>query len=88
MPTPKQPGRKRLEIVAEPEWIDLVAAAAQAADRSVSSYVRQALNAQMERDGFRPPDVVVKPRGRPAQDAGSSGHEAKPAPKRNRKEQT
>lgn len=66
MPTPKQPGRKRLEIVAEPEWIDMVAAAAEAADRSVSSYVRQAVNAQIARDGFRPPDVMARPRGRPA----------------------
>jgi hypothetical protein len=79
MPTPKQPGRKRLEIVAEPGWIDLVAAAAEAADRSLSSYVRQALKAQMERDGLRPPGVAVKPRGRPAQDPDSARREAKAA---------
>ena len=43
MPTPKKPGRKRLEIVAEAEWIDRVSEAALASDRTLSSYIRQAV---------------------------------------------
>jgi hypothetical protein len=67
MPAPKKTGRKRLEIVAEPEWIDLVTEAAKKADRSLSSYIRVAVNARLAEDGFasiqnREP---VKPRGRP-----------------------
>lgn len=65
MPTPKKPGRDRLELVAEPEWIDLVAQAAAASERSVSGYVRAAVNAQMKKDGFEPGAAPAKPRGRP-----------------------
>lgn len=78
MPPEKKPGRRRLEIVAEPEWIDLVSEAATAADRSVSSYIRTAVNAQMTKDGFSPNAGSVKSRGRPSMDPAAE------APKRHR----
>jgi hypothetical protein len=67
MPAPKKSGRKRLEIVAEPEWIDLVTEAAKKADRSLSSYIRVAVNAKLAEDGFTSihNGEAVKPRGRP-----------------------
>lgn len=50
MPTPRVPGRRRFEIVADAAWIDQLAQAARAADRSLSSYSRQAISEQMRRD--------------------------------------
>ena len=61
----KKPGRRRLEIVAEPEWLDLVAQAAEAADRTISSYIRAAVNVQMRKDGYSYDGTVVKPAQRP-----------------------
>ena len=82
MPTPKKPGRTRFEIVAEPEWIDLVARAAQAADRTMSSYARVAITAQMERDGFTSIPEPAKPKGRPPTD--HTEHDQEPKAPRNR----
>jgi hypothetical protein len=65
MSAKKQPGRRRFDIVAEPEWLDLVAVAAKATERSVSGYIRLAVNAQLERDGFKPAVGASRPRGRP-----------------------
>jgi hypothetical protein len=65
MSAKKQPGRRRFDIVAEPEWLDMVAVAAKATERSVSSYIRLAVKAQLERDGFKPAVGEARPRGRP-----------------------
>jgi hypothetical protein len=63
--------------VAEPEWIDLVARAAEAADRIMSSYARVAINAQLERDGFTAIPEPAKPKGRPPKEAARPRREAK-----------
>lgn len=42
--TPKLPGRRRLEIVADPEFIDAVAAAAARRRLSVSAWIRLVLS--------------------------------------------
>jgi hypothetical protein len=62
-----EPGRKRLEIVAESKWIDLVTEAAKKADRSLSSYIPVTVNAKLAADGFSSihNGEPVKPRGRP-----------------------
>jgi hypothetical protein len=65
MPPKVKPERRRLEIVAEPEWISAVAAAAAKADRTISSYIRVAVNAQMEKDGVKILAKPVRPPGRP-----------------------
>ncbi len=61
----KRPGRRRLEIVAEPEWIDSVAAAARADDRSLSSFIRMAVNERAARLGILLAAEDASPRGRP-----------------------
>jgi hypothetical protein len=61
----KKPGRTRLDIVADAAWIDTLAKAAAAADRSISSYIRTAVTAQMIKDGFEIPATNATPPNRP-----------------------
>ncbi len=72
MPRPKKSGRARLDVVAEPWFIDLITQAAEKTERSVSGYVRYSIMEQLRRDGFTPTpttdalsDELVKPVGRP-----------------------
>ena len=78
MPTKKKTGRRRLEIIAEPEWIDLLTDAAKdAGHASLSSYIRVTMNAQMRKQGFYPGEAA-KGRGRPkGENADSDGGQKK-----------
>jgi len=55
MPSRKVAGRDRLEIRADPAWIDQVTEAARRVGCSLSSYVRMALTERMQRDGVNVP---------------------------------
>jgi len=73
MPAKKQPGIGRIHLRCEAWFADRVAVAAEQTGRSLSSYVRIALIAQMKRDGVSttppadvPAEEVVRPVGRPA----------------------
>lgn len=58
--------RRRLEIIATPDWIDLVSEAARRAGSvNVSAYVRDAVNARMVSEGYSFAPAEVR-RGRPA----------------------
>jgi hypothetical protein len=82
MPTPKKTGRRRLEIIAEPQWIDQVAAAAVAVDQSLSAYIRTAVNDRMRRDGMTYSGADSKPRGRPTKlESGGQSGDTEPAQK-------
>jgi len=61
MPSKKVAGRDRLEIRADPAWIDQVTEAARRVGCSLSSYVRIALTERMQRDG-----ILVQPTTQPA----------------------
>ncbi len=72
MPAKKQPGVGRINIRCEAWFADRVAVAAEQTGRSLSSYVRIALIAQLKRDGVStappadsPAEEVVRPVGRP-----------------------
>jgi hypothetical protein len=72
MPAKKQPGIGRINIRCESWFADRVAVAAEQTGRSLSSYVRIALIAQMKKDGVStaapadvPEEEVVRPVGRP-----------------------
>jgi hypothetical protein len=65
MPAKKLPGMRRIQIVAEPAWIDAMAEAARRDERSLSQFARSAMNAAARRLGVEVPGQVVKPRGRP-----------------------
>jgi len=51
MPAKKVPGIGRINIRCQPWFADLVAVTAKKTDRTLSSYVRTALQEQMKRDG-------------------------------------
>jgi len=72
MPRPKNPGRSRFDVVAEPWFIELITQAAEKSQRSVAGYVRFALIEQLRKDGFNPTppgdaptEEMVKKVGRP-----------------------
>ena len=66
MPAKRVPGIGRINIRCEAWFADQVAAAAVKTGRSLSSYVRVALQEQMRRDGISAPmEETVKKRGRP-----------------------
>jgi len=58
MPSRKVAGRDRLEIRADPSWIDQVTEAARRVGCSLSSYVRIALTERMQRDGVVIPHTM------------------------------
>jgi len=69
MPAKKKPGIGRISIRCESWFADLVAKAAEKTGRSLSSYVRFALQEQMSKDGLttdmQAPIDPAKRRGRP-----------------------
>ena len=61
----------RFEIVAEPEFIESVRAAARASGgMSMSAYARLAMLEKMARDGHDKPGAVAKPAHRPKKGKG------------------
>jgi hypothetical protein len=81
MPTPKKPGRGRFEIIAEPNWVDLVARAAKEMGHgSASAYARIAINKQLRADGYDPMAAPARPRGRPRKGSDQAGGTTAPAP--------
>jgi hypothetical protein len=81
MPTPKKPGRGRFEIIAEPDWVDLVARAAKEMGHgSASAYARIAINKQLRADGYDPTAAPARPRGRPRKGSDQTGGTTAPAP--------
>jgi len=80
MPSRKVAGRDRLEIRADPAWIDQVTEAARRVGCSLSSYVRMALTERMQRDGIMvpisPQPVPATPSTPPAGELSSAQHES------------
>ncbi len=68
MPAKKIPGIGRINIRCESWFADLVAVAAEQTGRSLSSYVRIALQEQMKKDGVEPNSEM--PTGEPAKSRG------------------
>jgi hypothetical protein len=53
--TAKKEGRDRLDLRAEPDWIDRIAVQAARLGINVSAYIRQAVTRQLERDEAEAP---------------------------------
>lgn len=75
MPRKKVAGRDRMDVKADPVFLDTVAQFAEAANQNMSAYVVQAVRDRMIREGWRPPVPVVTPEPEPP---------APPQPKRPR----
>jgi hypothetical protein len=61
---PKQrpnPARDRVELRADPEWIEKVLAASDRVGLSISAYIRLAVNRLMETPDFSPPVETCEP---------------------------
>jgi hypothetical protein len=73
MPTPKKSGRRRIEIVAESDWIEDMTRAAKQADQSLSAFFRTAANQRVVRENLlgdeKLHEELKNERGRPRKPA-------------------